>query len=335
MYAEDRTIFKDAAMNDFSDFLLTTSLFDFPFVGCQFSWSNKRVDGFQMRKLDRALVNEAWLNCFPSTLVEFLPPGISDHSPVFLSLGKKVDAGRKPFKFFNFWTKHSDYATLIHQTWSMTVSGNPMTALYGKLRLVKRALKDFRLKVFGDVHNKVCLLRAEIEALQTSVLSSPSNVSDRHRLQELQLQYSEALRTEEAQLRQHSRIQWIREGDQNSGFFFRSVQAKMARDSISVLYSVDGRRFDSVEDIKKEEWTILLIFWARSTQESALPTLLSCELSWESNFLVSRLLLLLLMLQMLKSKQPFLTWMETRVQDLMDLHCTFSKMFGLLFRVIS
>lgn len=54
--------------------------------GTKFFWSNKQPDDPIARKLDRALINEYWLNSFPRSLANFLAPEISDHTPCCITL---------------------------------------------------------------------------------------------------------------------------------------------------------------------------------------------------------------------------------------------------------
>ena len=52
-------------------------------------------------KLDRALVNDKWLDCFELSVATFLPEGSYDHSPILIKLLDYQDDGKKPFRFFN------------------------------------------------------------------------------------------------------------------------------------------------------------------------------------------------------------------------------------------
>lgn len=90
----------DFGMVDFNSFLNAAGLFDHPFGNCQFALSNKRAVGFQKHKLDRVLVNELWLLWARLTVVEFLQPRLSDHTPALVTLGRVEASGPRPFKFF-------------------------------------------------------------------------------------------------------------------------------------------------------------------------------------------------------------------------------------------
>ena len=64
-------------LRDFKDCVDSTALFDLPYCGSSFTWSNGHIS----KKLDRILTNAAWLQKCPESIGVFGVPGISDHSP--------------------------------------------------------------------------------------------------------------------------------------------------------------------------------------------------------------------------------------------------------------
>ncbi len=89
--------------NEFLQCVNSLEIDDYPAVGCYFTWCNKREEvEFTARKLDRVLVNNNWLCSLNHCIVEFLSPGVSDHSPAFISFSSNKNFGPKPFKFFNY-----------------------------------------------------------------------------------------------------------------------------------------------------------------------------------------------------------------------------------------
>lgn len=189
-------------------------------------------------------------------MVEFLPPGLSDHSPSLVILGKVEKSGPRPFKFYNYWTRHPEYTNLVRKFWSENgeeeASINPMQLLYKKLRLLKQELRQFSKQAYGDVSLKVKQLRDELQQIQAKVLG---NKEDKQLLkQELDInkQLREACLIEEAHLCQKSRVQWLKDGDQNAAFFFRSIKQKHSREKIKVLYTDDGTRLDDYDSIATE-----------------------------------------------------------------------------------
>lgn len=78
-------------------------------VEFHFTSSNKQQGTHKNRKLDKVLLNGAWLQRNSSTTIEFLAPKISDHCPAVVTLSLEAGAGRRPFKFYNYWTQNLDF----------------------------------------------------------------------------------------------------------------------------------------------------------------------------------------------------------------------------------
>ena len=60
---------------------------------------------------------------FGKTIVEFKSGGISDHSPIFVSVGIMQSFGPKPFKFFSYWLEHKDFLNWVEEGWNVQVNG--------------------------------------------------------------------------------------------------------------------------------------------------------------------------------------------------------------------
>ena len=142
-------------MRDFMESKVKISVFDHAFSGPLFTWSNHQLDGFLARKLDRVLINGNWLPCFAQSQVEFLPPEISDHCPALIQLQQDNYSPPKPFKFFNYWTKHGKFLEVVEQSWNEAVLGDPMSRLHQKMKRLKAKLKEFNQDEFGNVTHKV------------------------------------------------------------------------------------------------------------------------------------------------------------------------------------
>lgn len=107
-----------ASMIEFSDCLHQADLFDLRYHGVLHSRFNKQPVSPITKKLDRLLVNQAWISSHPHSLATFLPPNFSDHSPCSLDLALPLPvAGTKPFQFFNFLTLHPDFVQLVEDFW--------------------------------------------------------------------------------------------------------------------------------------------------------------------------------------------------------------------------
>ncbi|KAF3570744.1 hypothetical protein F2Q69_00063650 [Brassica cretica] len=94
---------------DFKECIDECSLFDLPYCGNSFTWSNGHVS----KKLDRILTNSAWLQQFPESIGVFGVPGISDHSPCCVFLDQHRPKQKRPFKFFAHLNQHEDFVEIL------------------------------------------------------------------------------------------------------------------------------------------------------------------------------------------------------------------------------
>jgi len=92
---------------DFSLFISNCALSKVRFVGSKYTWWNGRIEEKCIfKRLDRILVNQIFLELFPSSEVHHLIRQGSDHAPLHLICNSEEEPIVKTFRFLNFWTKH-------------------------------------------------------------------------------------------------------------------------------------------------------------------------------------------------------------------------------------
>ncbi|KAL3716434.1 hypothetical protein ACJRO7_008089 [Eucalyptus globulus] len=138
------------AFEEFRDCLNQAGLEDLRFTGYRYTWAASSGTNRKQRKIDRVLVNGSWNSAFSFSEASFLAPGISDHTPMVVKV-MPTPKTSKPFKFFNFWMTHPDYARMVVETWDSPFYGSPMFILYSKLRLLKCKLKQVNRESFSDL----------------------------------------------------------------------------------------------------------------------------------------------------------------------------------------
>ncbi|KAL0292061.1 UNVERIFIED_CONTAM: hypothetical protein Sradi_7004700 [Sesamum radiatum] len=80
-----------ASMTEFRNCIMTTGLIHLPFTGCPYSWHNCSEGSRSLwKRLDRMLVNEAWLDKWPESAYLVALPSTSDHSPLIIQGGNRV-----------------------------------------------------------------------------------------------------------------------------------------------------------------------------------------------------------------------------------------------------
>ena len=190
--------------------------------------------------MDRALVNQGWLDKFPTSYAEFLPPGISDHSPIVIHVVTPARKKGTPFRFYNYWTSLDRFSAIVHDIWSRPIDGNFQFQLCHKLRNLKGGLKTLAKDSRGREKLLADLAREKLMHCQQDLESQPSNTSLRAQEKLLMGDFLEALRVEEEVMRQKSRIQWLEAGDRNTAYFHNSIKNRRNRKRIVSLIQPNG-----------------------------------------------------------------------------------------------
>ncbi|XP_048492949.1 uncharacterized protein LOC125493538 [Beta vulgaris subsp. vulgaris] len=125
-YANDRIQGTDVSQTetvDFSNFMEDNQLTKAPSCGMFYSWNNKGVGyGRTQSRIDKAIVNSAWIAIYSDVVIKYLPAGVSDHTPLLFSLARQPQEGGRPFRFLNFLAEQEGLLELVQQAWEATLS---------------------------------------------------------------------------------------------------------------------------------------------------------------------------------------------------------------------
>ncbi|KAL0293553.1 UNVERIFIED_CONTAM: hypothetical protein Sradi_6930300 [Sesamum radiatum] len=136
-YAADTRV----SMADFLECITEAELTHLPFTGAHFTWHNCSDGGRSLwKRLDRMLVNEAWLVKWPQSKYFSANPRTSDHSPLILQ-GQDSRLESAIFRFENYMTKMPGFQHLIEDHWTHNVQGTAMYKLTRKLKSLKPLLR--------------------------------------------------------------------------------------------------------------------------------------------------------------------------------------------------
>ncbi|KAH0656867.1 hypothetical protein KY290_032529 [Solanum tuberosum] len=82
--------------------------------GSKYTWWNGRIEeDCIFKRLDRILVNQEFMDLFPTSEVHHLIRQGSDHAPLHMTSSSREEMFIKPFRFLNFWSKHKHFKQVV------------------------------------------------------------------------------------------------------------------------------------------------------------------------------------------------------------------------------
>ncbi|XP_056685776.1 uncharacterized protein [Spinacia oleracea] len=243
----------DTETRDFDSCIDATGLIELKSCGNFFSWNNKGQGDLRIHsRIDWAFGCGNWHTSYPEVCVDYLNPGLSDHSPLLLDCKVVRQRGSRPFKFFNYMAEHPKFHQIVQEGWGSVVNGTPMFQVWHKLKVIKQGLKTLHRKEFARLEERIDGIRRELDDTQSQLAASPSDIDLQLTEKECTGKLKKFLSIHEGALKQKSRIQWLKTGDSNTKFFFTAVKERYARNSIDVIYDANGRKLTTAAEIKDE-----------------------------------------------------------------------------------
>lgn len=225
-------------------------LVDLQLADNSFTW--KREEGHDTAaRLDRFLISEEWELSFRYIKQSVLQRVISDHCPLILECGN-WERSNSYFKFENWLLETVNFKEKVKNWWdSSTGRGRPDFILASKLKFLKGKLKEWSRTYQGNLGlQKQSILRqlAELEKVQDQRLLTDDEAYLRA---VLTVEFEENAKREEVAWRQRSKALWLKEGDRNTKFFYRTANCHRRYNNIDRL-SVDGVCIENPTVIKEE-----------------------------------------------------------------------------------
>ncbi|XP_020243224.1 uncharacterized protein LOC109821449 [Asparagus officinalis] len=214
-----------ADTEDFQQFISSSQLVHIKTTGCFYTWNNKQeAESRIWSRLDRVLINELWIMQYTSSQADFLQPVCSDHSPALLTVGDDDFQGKKPFKFYKMWTKHTEYLPLVRSIWQQEVQGYYMYKLSFKMKMLKPALKELNRRHFMNISEQVLRAKQELTDIQNRISTDLFNSHLISKEKDCLKKYTNLLQCEESFYRQKASIKWAIQGDKSSHFFHSAMK---------------------------------------------------------------------------------------------------------------
>nr|XP_016450038.1 PREDICTED: uncharacterized protein LOC107774897 [Nicotiana tabacum] len=268
---------------DFAFCVNLCELFDTGYKGSPFTWWNGRPNTECIfKRLDRIFVNSPFQSLFPTTEVEHLIRTGSDHAHLFMTCGDATTTFTKPFKFLNFWTKHTSFKEVVRPNWQADVTGDPFWMFKQKLKRVKIALSKWSRVTYGDIFKQLAL-REDVVKIKKMLFEEEPTVENRIVLQKAQSELKRYLSIDEQYWKQKASMFWFAEGDRNTRFFNNHVNGKRQKLQLKRIQNHDGNWIESQERMAN---VAVEFFQKQFTQEADhtrsellnnVPSMVSCD----------------------------------------------------------
>ncbi|KAG5544960.1 hypothetical protein RHGRI_017426 [Rhododendron griersonianum] len=171
---------------------------------------------------------------FANAKIEHLHAVGSDHSALLLHLNSVENYGRAPFRFDARWIKEDEVQSVIKTAWDTPIPGSRLFKVCQKIKECRCSILNWKKRKRLNASQRINELKDEIQNIQNSPLPN------RERLKELRELLQQEWDNEEFFWKQKSRVNWLQQGDKNTGFFHAAVQRRRAKNRITGIEDQNG-----------------------------------------------------------------------------------------------
>ncbi|XP_039125244.1 uncharacterized protein LOC120261424 [Dioscorea cayenensis subsp. rotundata] len=232
-----------------NSFLQDLKLVEPPAVGRRFSWTNGQADPIWV-KLDRFIVNDDCARLFPKLIQNSLPRLGSDHVPIRLEFECHHFVPR-PFRYELAWSTNEEFESHVRKWWEECVpTGCGAFILAKKLIFLRGQLRHWAKFSFGSIKLRKLALLLELDKLDSEAENRILSHSESKREEDLRIEMSMISKQEELYWKQRSRLQWLKEGDDNTRFFHMVANGRKNRNFIPSI-NLNGTTTTDSKEIGK------------------------------------------------------------------------------------
>lgn len=150
--------------NLFADCLNYCHLVDLGFIGCKYTWTNKRQYCCNvLERLDGILATYDWLNLFPEASVRHLPRTHPHHNPLLLSFHSQHTPTNKPFRFKTIWTSHPEFIHIFFHNWHRPSN------LLETIDSFTKYVSEWNKTTFGKLFHRKKYTLARLDGIQSGL----------------------------------------------------------------------------------------------------------------------------------------------------------------------
>ncbi|GKC12144.1 polypyrimidine tract-binding protein homolog 2 isoform X1 [Tanacetum coccineum] len=117
--------------------------------------------------------------------------------------------------------------------------------MFNVVKKLKNLKKPIRKLLYekGNLHANVSRLRTKLDSFQSLLNMDPFNASLREEEALCVVEFNQAALMEERFLKQKAKINWLKEGDSNSAYFYKTVKSRVSRSCIDTITNAEGLVF--------------------------------------------------------------------------------------------
>ncbi|KAK9713622.1 hypothetical protein RND81_06G040400 [Saponaria officinalis] len=171
------------------------------------------------------MVNGSWMGKFSVTSTQFLPAGVSDHSPDLVTvLADEIRPHR--FSFLNCWTSITGYHDLVQDCWNEPVTGSAIYKFLARLRNVRLGLQSFHKTNTLGLQRRVAQAKEALDSCSMELQSHPTCSIFLQAHQDSLNYYLKLKRAEISMLTQRAKVDKIINNDCNSHMFHARIRER-------------------------------------------------------------------------------------------------------------
>ncbi|XP_028554798.1 uncharacterized protein LOC114580674 [Dendrobium catenatum] len=212
-------------MGDFNSFIYANHLIDLSSTSLFYTWFNQQIENSIHIKLNKALVNEAWIAKYPLSYYFVDKPMCSDHSPIVLKDGSSKTISNR-FQFKNFWTSKDEYWGIMLDIFLEPIKGNPLMDFSNKLRKMKASVKTKNWASANSIQLSLHSLQEKQHPLLNFLDCDPSNPTLNVVLKATNGDITYLTSSWTSWVSQRVKAKWLKDGEDDLKFLYSKIRMR-------------------------------------------------------------------------------------------------------------
>lgn len=142
---------------------------------------------------------------------------------------------KAPFRLINFWVEKDGFLDIVKEAWNSNIEGFSLYKVIQKIKITRRKLIQWNKDHVGSVEEVYKVKSQSTSDLLRKLDDDPTNLVLQKATLDGRKEALSAQKDLESFWHQKYRFLWLKEGDQNSKFFYSSIKTIRSRNSIKAL----------------------------------------------------------------------------------------------------